>query len=147
MECNYDTICLPYHMTVGVSHDCPHLIGSDRILSLMPRNSTYFRQTYSFYIRLGTRLMNTPPVSFKEQLRNTSTMYPSSNQQSPCPARVLGCTDVTLTVSYDRALNTVHVHRAYQWYGYCIDSNVKKTLRSTLRMSLKLCILAPVLLA
>ena len=53
MECNYDTICLPYHMTVGVSHDCPHLIGSDRILSLMPRN---FRQTYSFYIRLGTRL-------------------------------------------------------------------------------------------
>ena len=56
MECNYDTICLPYHMTVGVSHDCPHLIGSDRILSLMPRNSTYFRQTYSFYIRLGTRL-------------------------------------------------------------------------------------------
>ena len=43
-------------MTVGVSHDCPHLIGSDRILSLMPRNSTYFRQTYSFYIRLGTRL-------------------------------------------------------------------------------------------
>ena len=47
MGCNYDTVCLPYHMTVGVSHDCPHLIGSDRILSLMPRN---------FYIRLGTRL-------------------------------------------------------------------------------------------
>ena len=57
MGFNYDTICLPYHMTVGVSHDCPHLIGSDRIMSLMPRNSTNFRQTYRFYIRLGTRLL------------------------------------------------------------------------------------------
>ena len=35
MGCNYDTINLPYHITVGVSHDCPHLIGSDRILSQM----------------------------------------------------------------------------------------------------------------
>ena len=28
MECNYDTIYLPYNMTVGVSHDCLHLIGT-----------------------------------------------------------------------------------------------------------------------
>ena len=60
MDCDYGTIYLSYHMTVGVSHDCPHLIGTDRILSLMPQNSPYFCQTYRFFIRMSTRL--TVPV-------------------------------------------------------------------------------------